>query len=79
MNALATAFCLSSVLILAAPGAGVRAGEADDLRARIEPLVRPLLDKKQAVGVVVGVIEGGWKQVFGFGREALDGDKTPDG
>ncbi len=74
MNALATAFCLSYAL-LAAPGAG----EADDLRSRIETLVRPLLDQKQAVGVVVGVIEGGRKQVFGFGREALGGDKTPDG
>jgi serine-type D-Ala-D-Ala carboxypeptidase/endopeptidase len=79
MNPLATAFCLSSALILAAPGAGALAGEADELRARIQPLVQPLLEKKQAVGVIVAVIEGDRKQVFGFGREALDGDKTPDG
>ena len=79
MNALATTFCLASVLILAEPRVGVRAGEADDLRAKIQPLVQTLLDQKQSVGVVVGVIEADRKQVFGFGREALGGDKTPDG
>lgn len=38
-----------------------------------------MLDKKLSVGMVVGVIEGGRTHVFGFGREALGGDKLPDG
>lgn len=79
MTALATAFCLSCVFALTEPGDHPPADHDDDLRARVQALVQPILDKKQSVGMVVGVIEGGRRRVFGFGREALDGDKAPDG
>jgi serine-type D-Ala-D-Ala carboxypeptidase/endopeptidase len=62
-----------------APGDDATARAAGDLRGRVQALVDPVLEKKQSVGVVVGVIEGGRTHVFGFGREALDGDKVPDG
>jgi D-alanyl-D-alanine-carboxypeptidase/D-alanyl-D-alanine-endopeptidase len=45
----------------------------------VQALVQPLLEKKQSVGVVVGVIKAGRAQVFGFGREATGVDKMPDG
>jgi CubicO group peptidase (beta-lactamase class C family) len=78
MNAMAITLWLSWMLALPAPGDGARAREADELRGRVESLVRPMLEKK-SVGVVVGMIEGGRTHVFGFGREAVGGDKTPDG
>jgi CubicO group peptidase (beta-lactamase class C family) len=64
---------------LHAPHDDAAVRQVDDLRGRTEALVKPLLDKKQSVGVVVGVIDAGRTRVFGFGREALGGDKTPDG
>jgi CubicO group peptidase (beta-lactamase class C family) len=76
---LTTAVCLSCVFALLATSDGPPPREADDLRARVQALVQPMLDRKQSVGIVVGVIEEGRSQVFGFGREALGGDKTPDG
>jgi CubicO group peptidase (beta-lactamase class C family) len=79
MNAMAAALWLSWIFALPTPGDGAWAREADDLRGRVQALVQPMLDKKKSVGMVVGVIEGGRTHVFGFGREALDGDKTPDG
>jgi serine-type D-Ala-D-Ala carboxypeptidase/endopeptidase len=69
-------FCLCAV---PAPDDGASAREADDLRGRVQALVQPMLDKKKSVGIAVGMLEGGRKHVFGFGREALGGDKTPDG
>ena len=79
MNAMATILWLSWVLALPAPGDDAPAREADDLRGRVQALVQPMLEKKQSVGVVVGVIEAGRTHVFGFGREVLGGDKPPDG
>ena len=79
MISLMTAVCLSCVLALPPTGDGPPAGEADDLRARVQAPVQVMLDRKQTVGIVVGVIEEGRSQVFGFGREVLGGDKTPDG
>jgi Beta-lactamase len=70
---------LSWVLALSALGDDASARAVDDLRGRVQALVQPLLEKKQSVGVVVGVIEAGRTHVFGFGREALGGDKAPDG
>lgn len=80
MIAPATAFCLACLFALPVAGDDPpAAGKVEDLRKRVQTLVQPMLDKKQSVGVVVGVIEGGRRHVFGFGREARDGDKTPDG
>jgi CubicO group peptidase (beta-lactamase class C family) len=79
MNATAATLWLSWVLALPAPGEDAVAREADDLHGRVQALVQPMLERKKSVGVVVGVIEAGRTHVFGFGREALDGDKSPDG
>ncbi len=79
MNAMTTTLCLSCVLALPASGDDDPARKADVLRGRVQALVQPMLEKKKTVGVVIGVIEGGRTHVFGFGRESLDGDKTPDG
>ena len=79
MNAMATTLWLSCVLALPAPGDDAPAREADDLLGRVQALVQPMLEKKKSVGMVFGVIEGGRTHVFGFGREAVGGDKPPDG
>jgi CubicO group peptidase (beta-lactamase class C family) len=79
MNTMTTGLWLSWMLGLPAAGGGAPPHEAADLRGRVEALVRPMLEKKKSVGVVVGVIEGGRTHVFGFGREAVGDDKTPDG
>jgi CubicO group peptidase (beta-lactamase class C family) len=79
MNSMATILWLTWILAMPAPGDGPLAREADDLRGQVQALVQPMLEKKKSVGVVVGVIEAGRTHVLGFGREALDGDKVPDG
>jgi D-alanyl-D-alanine-carboxypeptidase/D-alanyl-D-alanine-endopeptidase len=79
MNVMATIFLLPWLLAHPAVGDDDSVRKVDDFRSQAEALVRPLLDKKQSVGVVVGVIEAGRTHVWGFGREALGGDKTPDG
>jgi CubicO group peptidase (beta-lactamase class C family) len=81
MNAMATILWLRLAWALALPALGddASAHAVDDLRGRVQALVQPLLEKKQSVGVVVGVVEAGQTHVFGFGREALGGDKVPDG
>ena len=65
---------------LALPSLGDDASKAKpaDIHVRAEALVKPLLEKKQSVGVVIGVLEGDKTQVFAFGRKALEVDKTPD-
>jgi hypothetical protein len=80
-NATATILWLRLAWALALPALGdeAPAHAVDDLRGRVQALVKPLLEKKQSVGVVVGVVEAGQTHVFGFGREALGGDKVPDG
>ena len=55
------------------------ASDLADLRARVQARVQPLLEKKQSVGLAVGIIAEGRRQVFGFGRERLEVDKAPDG
>ncbi len=65
---------------LALPSLGGDASRAKpaDIHAQAEALVKPLFEKKQSVGVVIGVLEGDKTRVFGFGRTALEVDKTPD-
>lgn len=46
---------------------------AADRKAAIDPLVQPAIDTKAAPGIVVGVLEGGKTQVFGYGK-ASDAD-----
>jgi CubicO group peptidase (beta-lactamase class C family) len=50
---------------------------AADRKSAIEGIVQPAIEQGYAVGMVVGVLEGGQTQVFGFGKTAANG-KTPD-
>jgi CubicO group peptidase (beta-lactamase class C family) len=78
-NAMAMILWLPLVLALPLEIDDGASRKLDELRGRVQPLVQPLFDKKQSVGVVVGVIESDRARVFGFGREASGGDKAPDG
>jgi CubicO group peptidase (beta-lactamase class C family) len=51
----------------------------DHIQPKIETLVRPMLEAKKTVGMVVGVIRGDATHVYGFGRVATDSDRIPDG
>jgi D-alanyl-D-alanine-carboxypeptidase/D-alanyl-D-alanine-endopeptidase len=53
--------------------------EPTELRGGVETVVRPWMEQKKAVGVVVGVIARDKRQVFGFGRKAVNKDEPPDG
>jgi CubicO group peptidase (beta-lactamase class C family) len=79
MNAMVALLWIPCLATLPPPRDDDAALKADDLRGRVQTLVQPLLEKKQSAGVVFGVIEAGGTRVFGFGREALGGEKTPDG
>ena len=50
-----------------------------DHKEQIEKLVRPVVEAEAIVGCVVGVIDGGAKEVYGFGEVARGGERTPDG
>jgi CubicO group peptidase (beta-lactamase class C family) len=50
---------------------------AADRKAAIDQLVQPVIESGGAPGVIVGVIEGGKAQVFGYGKGV--GDRAPDG
>ena len=49
---------------------------AADRKAAVDQLVQPVIETGAAAGVVVGVIEGGKSQVFGYGKGA--GEHVPD-
>src|SRR5580700_7642711 len=59
--------------IIAAALLLVHVALAADRKAAIDPLVQPAIDTKAAPGIVVGVLEGGKTQVFGYGK-ASDAD-----
>jgi D-alanyl-D-alanine-carboxypeptidase/D-alanyl-D-alanine-endopeptidase len=52
---------------------------ADDLKAKIDKAIQPFFDEKKAVGIVVGVIRGDERRIFGYGRVSQDSDRAPDG
>ena len=53
---------------------------ADDRKAKIDPLVQPLLAGKKNAAVAVGVWRDGRAEVFGYGTAHTRlGDRTPDG
>jgi CubicO group peptidase (beta-lactamase class C family) len=49
------------------------------LRASIAPDVQALIDSLPCAGVVVGIVQPGGNQVFGFGRRSVGTDSPPDG
>jgi D-alanyl-D-alanine-carboxypeptidase/D-alanyl-D-alanine-endopeptidase len=49
---------------------------AADRKAAVDKIVQPVVDTGSAPGVVVGVLEGGKTQVFGYGKGV--GDQAPD-
>ena len=54
---------------------------ADDptLRLRTDLLVRPYLDNDIIVGMTIGVLRQGKREVFGYGRMSRDNRRVPDG
>ena len=53
---------------------------ADDLKAAIDPLVKPLLAGKKNAALAIGVWKDGQSHVFGYGTAHTRlGDATPDG
>ena len=59
MTGMLVLFWIPWLLTLAPPSDDDAARGADHLRDQVRTLVQPLLEKKQSVGVVVGVIEAG--------------------
>lgn len=55
------------------------AADADSVRARVDRLVKPYIDSDVVVGMTVGVIRDGKKEVFGYGRMSRDDKHVPDG
>lgn len=68
--------CTAALLVLAAwagPAWGL------DLRAKIEPLARPLIEDGEAVGFVVGIVKDGQTQVIAYGETTKGSGQAPDG
>lgn len=59
--------------------ADLPAAEEVNLGAVVDKVVKPFLEQKKAVGLVVGVVRDGKTDVFGRGRVAPDSDRVPDG
>jgi CubicO group peptidase (beta-lactamase class C family) len=78
--------CLSLlIVILVLSSAGplssinARARADDDLEARIDRVVQPLVDSEERVGVVAGVIDRWGTHTFSYGETVLGNGKAPDG
>jgi len=65
-------------MLLAAARAGM-AGEPAGMKPQIDPLARPLLESRNAMGLAIGVIDQGKTAVFGYGRISRAVDRPPDG
>jgi serine-type D-Ala-D-Ala carboxypeptidase/endopeptidase len=61
-------------------GRGTAVGADDEtLRSRTDLLVQPYLDNDIIVGMTVGVLRGGKREVFGYGRMSRGDRRVPDG
>ncbi len=45
----------------------------------VKALVQPRIDRDEALGIVVGLVREGRREVFGYGRQSLDGDRRVNG
>lgn len=70
-------WCLA-VLVWPWLGGGGWAVSAD-LKARVDALVRPVIESGTAVGMVVGVVDGPHTAIFGYGQLSPECPQTPDG
>lgn len=52
---------------------------AEDIKPAVDNLIRPLIDEKRTVGVVVGILNGEETRVFGYGRMVKEFDRAPNG
>lgn len=70
----------TSLLALFALGLAVegQAGTATDNRGRIDRVASPLVERGVAVGLVVGVLEGGEGRCLAYGETVLGSGKAPD-
>jgi CubicO group peptidase (beta-lactamase class C family) len=49
------------------------------LKSTIEKFIKPIISSKKAVGLSVGIISGGQKAVFGYGKVRSDSNEVPNG
>jgi len=75
------ASCIHAVLFAAvswlAPSG--LAGQQTALKPKVDALAQPLVDRGVLVGLVIGIVDGGESDVFGYGKVSRDLDRTPDG
>ncbi|MDB5391610.1 MAG: serine hydrolase [Planctomycetaceae bacterium] len=55
------------------------AADVETLRQRTDRLVQPYLDNDMIVGMTIGVLFDGKREVFGYGRMSRDDRRVPDG
>jgi D-alanyl-D-alanine-carboxypeptidase/D-alanyl-D-alanine-endopeptidase len=75
VSTLRTTFLLVTVVLIVHSSPGY----ALDLQPQIDPLAKPLLAEKRAVGFVVGIYRGGQTQVIGYGETKKGRGIAPDG
>lgn len=66
-------------VLMIASGLGVSRSFGLDLSAEIDPLAQALIDDKQMVGCVVGIVRGGETQVLVYGETEKGSGKAPNG
>src|SRR5687767_12281463 len=67
---------LASTLVL---GAVTPMSWAAELRGKVDPLVQPVIDDGEAVGIVVGVLRDGEQHVYGYGEVQKGEGEAPTG
>src|SRR5436190_1977084 len=70
---------LIAVSLIAMTAVVAQTAQGLDLRPKIEPLARPLVDDGVAVGFVVGIVRDDGTQVIGFGETTRGSGVAPDG
>ena len=67
------------LVVLAILSGSTFAADKQTLRTRTDRLVKPYLDNDIVVGLTIGILRDGKKEVFGYGRMSRDDRRVPDG
>lgn len=70
-------WCLALLVWAWPAGRGLAA--PSEVKARVDALVRPVIESGTAVGMVVGVVDGRRTAIFGYGQLSPQSPQTPDG
>ncbi len=68
----------ATIVFLWAAGPVAAAGQKADLKPKVDALVQPLLESETAVGLAIGLVDGGKTHTFGYGKVSAASGKTPD-